>query len=142
MPRLRSFELRPGPPQLANAGRPAGWLLILCVMLCLWEPLGVALAVSAEMSGVTLGHVERAAFLAFRVLVAGVGVAAGIAIWNRQPHALTLAKIALPLSAATVIIRLGWFPGNVPPGLRLPRALLLVGYNAAWYAYVSRLSFK
>jgi len=75
-------------------------------------------------------------FLIFQVLVGGVGVAAGIAIWSRQMHGLALAKIALGLSAATAFIRFVWFPGNVPPGLRLPLGVLFIAYNAAWYAYL------
>ena len=138
MPQLDSFDFRHGPPDFVSqvSRRPSGWLLILCVMLCIWEPLTLALAASAELGAVTLGHIERPAFLTFRVFVAGVGVAAGVAIWNRQMHAFTLAQAALALSAAAAVIRLTWFPGNVPPGLRLPFALVLVGYNAVWYAYL------
>ena len=137
---MLSFE-RPVPPDSASrASRPpTGWLLILSVILCIWEPINLALAASAEISAIVPGHLERAAFLAFRVFVAGVGIGAGAAIWNRQVHAVTLTKTALVLSAAAAVIRLAWFPGNVPPGVRSPLALLLVGYNAAWYAYVSRL---
>lgn len=138
VPRLRSFELGPGSPKLAKAVRPTGWLLVLCLLLCVWEPLGLALSASSAIGAIAVGQTGRGAFLAFRLLVAGVGVAAGIAIWNGRPHALTLAKIALGLSAAGAVIRLMWFPGNVPPGLRLPLALLYVAFNAAWYGYLIR----
>ena len=139
MPQLGSFDFRQGSPDFVSqvSRRPSGWLLILCVMLCIWEPLTLALEASAEIGPVTLGRIERAAFLTFRVFVAGVGVAAGVAIWNRQMHAFTLAQAALALSAAAAVIRLTWFPGNVPPGMRLPVALLLVGYNCAWYLYLA-----
>lgn len=139
MPRLHPVELPPGSPKLAKAARPTGWLLLLCLLLCVWEPLTLALSASAGISAITAGQTERGAFLAFRILVAGIGVAAGIAIWNGRPHAVALAKIALGLSAAGAVIRFVWFPGNVPPGLRLPLALLSVAFNAAWYGYLTRL---
>jgi hypothetical protein len=49
---------------------------------------------------------------------------------------VTLAKVALSLSAVLAVVRFGWFPGNTPPGLRLPTALVIIGYNAAWFAYL------
>ncbi len=135
---LRPLELDPGSPKLARAARPTGWLLVLCFLLCVWEPLSLALSASSSIDAITLGQPGRAAFLAFRILVAGVGVAAGIAIWNCRTHGLTLAKTTLGLSAASAIIRYTWFPGNAPPDLRLPLASLLVGIDAAWYAYLIR----
>ena len=119
--------------------RPTGWLLILCLVLCVWEPLNLALSASSGINPITLGQTGRAVFLAFRIVVAGIGVAAGIAIWNGRSHGLTLAKTAFGLSAASALIQYAWFPGNVPPDLRLPLALLFVAINAAWYAYVSRI---
>ena len=135
---LRSFELPPGSVKLANAARPTGWLLVLCLLLSVWEPLNLALSASSSIDAITLGQPGRTAFLAFRIVVAGIGVAAGIAIWHGRAHGLMLAKTTLGLSAASSIIRYAWFPGNVPPNSRLPLALLLVGVNAAWYAYLVR----
>jgi hypothetical protein len=106
--------------------------------LCVWEPLNLALSASSSIDAITLGRPGRAAFLAFRILVAGIGVAAGIAIWSGRAHGLTLAKTTLGLSGACAIIRYTWFPGNVPPDLRLPLALLLVGIDAAWWVYLIR----
>jgi hypothetical protein len=142
MPTLHPVELRPGSPKLAKAARPTGWLLLLCLLLCVWEPLNLALSASSAISAITVGQTGRGAFLAFRLLVAGIGVAAGIAIWNGRMHGLTLAKLALGLAALSAIIRFAWFPGNVPPGLRLPLALLSVAFNAAWYVYLTRLRAK
>lgn len=140
MPRQRSFELGPGSPSLGKAARPTGWLLVLCLLLAVWEPLNLALSASSGISAIAVGQTARGAFLAFRLLAASIGVAAGIAIWNGRVHGLTLAKLALGLAAASAIIRFAWFPGNVPPGLRLPLALLSVAFNAAWYVYLVRLS--
>ena len=113
------------------------WLLVLSVLLCVWEPANLALSASADIGGIVVGQTGHPLFLAVRLLVASVGIAAGLAIWHRRMRAFALAKIALALSAATAVVRFAWFPGNVPPGLRVPLALLFVGYNAAWYAYVT-----
>jgi len=117
--------------------RPTGWLLILCLLLCVWEPLNLAWSASSSLAAVTIDRLGRVMFLIFQVLVAGVGVAAGIAIWSRRMHGLALAKIAVGLSAGTAFIRFVWFPGNVPPGLRLPLGVLFIAYNVVWYAYLT-----
>ena len=116
--------------------RPTGHLLLLCALLCIWEPVNLALAVSSNLGELATDSIGRTAFLVFRVLVAGAGVAAGVALWHRRPHAVSLAKVALSLSAISAVIRFTWFPGNTPPGLRLPTALVFIGYNAAWFAYL------
>jgi hypothetical protein len=115
---------------------PRGHLLLLCALLCIWEPVNLALAVSRDVGELATDSAGRTAFLGFRLLVAGMGIGAGVALWNRQPHAVTLAKVALSLSALLAVVRFGWFPGNTPPGLRLPTALVIIGYNAAWFAYL------
>jgi hypothetical protein len=117
--------------------RPTGRLLLLCVLLCVWEPANLALSASGDLAAMTTDSVVRSVFLVFRVLVASVGVAAGMALWNDRDHAFTLAKTALTLSAAAAVVRFAWFPGNTPPGLRLPYALVFIGYNAAWFLYLT-----
>ena len=115
--------------------RPTGRLLLLAVLLCLVEPLGVAQSVAGDL-GELAADPAYAAFLVGRVLVASVSVAAGLALWQGRDHAFRFTKVALAVTALAALIRFTWFPGNVPPGLRLAYALVLVGYNAAWYAYV------
>jgi hypothetical protein len=122
--------------------RPTGWLFTLCVLLCFWEPANLALSASADIGAIVVGRAGHPLFLVLRLLVAAVGIAAGLAIWNRRARAPALAKIALALSASTAVVRYGWFPGNVPPGMRLPLALLFVGYNAAWFLYLVRWSAR
>jgi len=115
---------------------PRGHLLLLCVLLCVWEPVNLALAASGDLGELATNSIGRTVFLAFRLLVAASGIAAGIALWHQRPHAVTLAKAALTLSAVSAVIRFGWFPGNTPPGMRLPTALVFIGYNAAWFAFL------
>ena len=115
---------------------PRGHLLLLCVLLCVWEPVNLALAASGDLGELATDSIGRTAFLVCRLLVAASGIAAGIALWYQRPHAVALAKAALTLSAVSAVIRFGWFPGNTPPGLRLPTALVFIGYNAAWFPYL------
>lgn len=117
--------------------RPSGHLLLLCALLCVWEPVSLALSASRNLGELATDSIGRTAFLVFRLLVAASGIAAGVALWHRRPHAVRLAKVALALAAISGVIRYTWFPGNTPPGLRLPTALVLVGYNAAWFAYLT-----
>jgi hypothetical protein len=98
--------------------------------------VNLAVAVSRDVGELATNSAGRTAFLGFRLLVAAMGIGAGVALWHRQPHAVMLAKVALTLSAVSAIIRFRWFPGNTPPGLRLATALVIIGYNAAWFAYL------
>jgi len=116
--------------------RPTGRLLLLAVLLCAWEPLSLAFAASSDVAELVTDSAVRTAFLVFRLIVAAVGVAAGLALWNDRPHGLSLAKAALVLAALAALVRFVWFPGNTPPDLRLPYAAVLLGYNAAWFAYL------
>ena len=116
--------------------RPTGHLLLLCALLCVWEPVNLAWSVSGNITALATGSLARTVFLGFRVFVASIGLAAGLAIWRGHFHAFAFAKVALASSAIAAVVRFAWFPGNVPPGLRLPYALLFIGYNAAWYAYL------
>jgi len=58
------------------------------------------------------------AAIAIRVLGAGVSVAAGLALTNRQPHAVRLTQVALAVSAAcdVFIYTTSFYPNNRPPG--------------------------
>jgi hypothetical protein len=117
--------------------RPTGWLLVLCVLLCVWEPATLALSASADIGAMVTGGTGHPLFLIARLLVASFGIAAGRAIWDQRPRAVTMAKVAVALSAGIAIVTFRRFPGNVPPGMRLPLAVLVVSYNGAWFAYLS-----
>jgi len=117
--------------------RPSGRLLLLCVLLCVWEPLNLAMSASSDLPAIVTDTSVRIAFLVFRVFVAGIGIAAGLALWNDRFHGFAMAKAALTLSAVAAVIRFTWFPGNTPPGLRLAYGLVFVGYNAAWFLYLA-----
>lgn len=119
--------------------RPTGRLLLLCVLLCVWEPVNLAMSASSDLASIVTDTAVRTAFLVFRVFVAGIGVAAGLALWNGRFHGIAMAQTALGLAAIAAVIRFTWFPGNTPPGLRLAYGAVFVGYNAAWFLYLVTL---
>ena len=116
-----------------------GWLLCLCLLLAIWNPAALAIVAASRVasSAVTRGEL---ALLILRIGVTGVGVAAGRALWNKRPGAVALAKTSLVLSSLESVARLSTRYGlsEAPPGTRLPYAVALVAFNAAWYWYLAR----
>jgi hypothetical protein len=78
--------------------------------------------------------------MAVRLVVTGIGVAAGLALLMLRPWAVQLTKIALMLFGVEAVIRLSTRVdlSEAPPGTRLPLALLLIAHNAAWYLYLQK----
>ena len=120
------------------SGPPSGLLLVLCLLLTVWEPASLAWLASAVLPHI-LDRPAALAILALRVVVTAVGLAAGITLWRRRPHAVGLAKVTLVLSALTVVLLYStpYFPSNRMPGDALPMATLLVGWNGVWFVYLT-----
>lgn len=122
-----------------DSGFPRGWLLVLCLLLIVWEPLTLAWLASAVLPHI-LGRPAALAILALRIIVTAVGLAAGVALWRRRPHAVPLAKTFLVLSTLTIVLihSTRYFPSNRMPGDALPMAALLIGWNGVWFVYLVR----
>jgi hypothetical protein len=118
------------------------WLAILCLILTVWNPAGLALLAASTLANSTFSSASwlSLVFLAIRLLVTSIGVAAGIALWRRRPGAVWLAKLSLVLFAVEAAVRLSTRVGlsEAPPGTRLPRAILLIVHNAAWFFYLEK----
>jgi hypothetical protein len=114
------------------------WILPLILILTIWNPATLALHAASVVWNIGTRPPLSLAFLAVRLIITSVGVAAGIALWLRRPGAVWLAKTALTLFAVEAVARLstGVDLGNAPPGTRLPLALVVIVHNAAWYAYL------
>lgn len=116
------------------------WLLLLCFLLIVWHPLSLAIVAARALPALPVRGLPMAIVLVARLLVTGLGVGAGLALVRRRPGAVTLAKWALVLSAATEIFvyTTPFFPANQFPG-DIP---LLIGwslaYHGAWIAYLFR----
>jgi hypothetical protein len=120
--------------------RPARPAKILALLLLIWQPFSLA----TTMSGLVDELSTRGAGLGFVLLVklmaAGLGIAAGLALFQVKPGAVTLAKASLILSAAVdvLVYVTPWSPKNRPPGDATIILIASLLYYAAWYAYLAR----
>jgi hypothetical protein len=116
---------------------PVG-ILFLVFILTIWNPASLALEASSIVWTIGTRPTLSLFFLGARLIITGVGVAAGLALWLRRPGAVSLAKLALVLFAVETVSRLSTRVdmGSAPPGTRLPLALFIIVHNGAWYLYL------
>jgi hypothetical protein len=113
---------------------------VLAVLLLVWQPLSLA----TTMSGLVDELSSRGAGLGFillaRLLAAGLGIAAGLALFQVKPGAVPLAKASLAVSFAVdvLVYVTPWSPNNRPPGDATIILVISLAYYAAWFAYLSR----
>jgi len=117
-----------------------GWLLVLCLLLLVWQPISFALVASSVLDRIPMRGVPLALILLTRVATTGFGVAAGLALLARRPAGVTLAKISLIATAAldVFVYSTPFFPSNRPPG---DAPIYIAGslvYCGVWLAYLVR----
>jgi peptidoglycan/LPS O-acetylase OafA/YrhL len=117
--------------------RPA---LVLAALLLVWQPLSLATTMSGLVDELSLRGAGLGFILLLRLLAAGLGIAAGLALFQKKPGAVSLAKASLVVSAGVdvVVYATPWSPNNRPPGdatIILAASLI---YYAAWFAYLTR----
>src|SRR5437879_5573393 len=88
----------------SNAAGIGGWLLLLCLLLLIWQPLSLGLVASSALNSLALRGAPLALLLAARVVVAGLGIAAGLALVNRRAGAVAMAKASLAAAAAADLL--------------------------------------
>jgi hypothetical protein len=117
-----------------------GWLLLLSRILIVYEPLALALSLSTILPTISVRGAAVGIALAARVVVAGLSVAAGLAIRDLRPHGLTLARAALVASAAFGLLALNTriLPSNRIPSDDLLYSAALVAHHGAWLVYLQR----
>ena len=124
----------------ASRSRPdvGGWLLVLIFLLIAWNPASLALHAASIVGNLSSRPPLSLVFLAARLAISGVGVAAGIALLLRRPGAVWLAKVVLVLFAIEAVARMSTRVdlSSAPPGTRLPMALFVVVHNAGWFLYL------
>ena len=103
----------------------------LAAVLLVWEPLSLAIVASSRIDRLVDRGAWALVWLAVRLAVTGIGVAAGRAILQKRPGADQLATLALTLAlaAALVTYTTAIWPPAFAPGVRGPAAALI----AAWY---------
>ncbi len=111
---------------------------VLAIILAAWEPLNLALFVAPALATIAARGYATAAFLFARVLVAAIGVAAGLALWRDAPHARSIAATALVLSTAASVITFTTtlLPKNIAPGDEWLWIAAVVAFNGGWIAYL------
>jgi len=117
-----------------------GWLAGLCVLLLAGQPINLALVASSVLDAVPVRGAPLAALLVIRLLVAALGVAAGLALLARRAGAPTLAKGSLVASAITdqLVYSTPYFPNNRTPSDTTIVLVTSLAYHAVWLAYLFR----
>ena len=116
------------------------WILPLVFILTIWNPAMLALQASSIVWNLGARSTMSLVFLAARLAITSIGIAAGLALWMRHAGAVPLAKLSLMLFGIEAVVRLSSRVdlGSAPPGTRLPLALFIILHNAAWYLYLQR----
>ena len=124
----------------AERTRVGGWLLLLCRLLIVGHPLSLAVTASGAIGSIGVRGAPVAIILVVRMLVVAFGVAAGRALQNLRPGAVTLATVALWLSGATDIFvyTTPYFPTNRAPGDTMLYVLASMAYHGIWLVYLQR----
>ena len=117
-----------------------GWLLVLCLLLLIWQPISLGLVASSILDALASGGLPAVLILLTRLIVTGFGIAAGLALLGRRPGAVTLAKVSLALSAATdvFVYTTPFFPSNRAPGETPVYIAVSVTYSIVWIVYLFR----
>ena len=128
-------DLRPADP-----ARPVLPALALAVLLLVWQPLSLATTMSALVDQLSVRGAGLGFILLLRLMAAGLGIAAGLAMFQVKPGAVSFAKASLIVSAAVdvAVYVTPWSPKNRPPG---DATIILVAsliYYGAWFVYLVR----
>ena len=117
-----------------------GWLLVLCLLLLVWQPVGLALAASRLVDAIAIRGVGLALVLLLRLLIAALGIAAGIALVGERPYAVAMARLALVASAAgdLFVYLTPYMPNNRVPGDTPYYIAVSLAYSGAWLMYLVR----
>ena len=115
-------------------------LAVLCLLLVVWQPLSLALTASTVLAALPVRGLPLVAVLVVRILAAGLGIAAGLALMGRRPGAVALAKVSLIVSAATdlFVYLTPYFPSNRAPGDTAIIVAASLAYYATWLIYLFR----
>ena len=106
----------------------------------MWQPLSLATTMSGLVDELSVRGAGLGFILLVRLLAAGLGIAAGLALFQVKPGAVSIAKASLIVSAAVdvLVYVTPWSPNNRPPGDATIILLVSLVYYAAWFAYLVR----
>jgi len=117
-----------------------GWLLVLCGVLLIWQPLRFGLAASASLDALAVRGAPFAAILLLQLVVTAIGIAAGLALAGRRPGAVAMAKAALVAAAAMdmFVYSTPYAPNNRKPGETPIDVAVSLGWAIGWFLYLVR----
>ena len=117
-----------------------GWLLVFCALLLVWQPVSLSLTISGLVDEVSIRGAGLGIILLARLLAAGLGIAAGLALFQLKPGAVSIAKASLIFSALIdiVVYATPYSPNNRPPGDATIVLVASLAYYAIWFAYLLR----
>jgi hypothetical protein len=120
--------------------RVRGWLLVLCALLLVWQPLNLGLTMAGLVDELSRRGPGLAMILLARLLAAGLGIAAGLSLFQLKPGAVTLAKASLAFSAIVdvIVYATPYSPNNRPPGDATIILAASLVYYGVWFAYLAR----
>ena len=128
----------PGHP--AYPARPAFPAKVLALLLLLWQPLSLATTMSGLVDELSVRGAGLGFILLARLMTAGLGIAAGLALFQAKPDAVSLAKASLIASGAVdvFVYVTPWSPNNRPPGDATIILIASLLYDATWFTYLAR----
>jgi hypothetical protein len=96
----------------------AGWLLVLCAILIVLQPLSIAFAAASVLDSILIRGAAAWIVLGVRMAVAAFGAGAGMALLLRRESGGLVATLALAATAATeaFVVVTPFFPNNRVPG--------------------------
>ena len=117
-----------------------GWLLLLCLLLLLGQPINLAIGAARALGALPMRGLPLAFVVIGQLLVAGIGVGAGLALLGCRRGAATFAKWSLLLSAGMDLFAYTtpFLPNNRLPGTTPLYIVASLTYYAIWIAYLSR----
>jgi hypothetical protein len=120
--------------------RVRGWLLVLCVLLLVWQPFSLALTTAGTLDDLSRRGSGLAMILVARLFAAGLGIAAGLSVFQRTPGALSIARASLVFSAAVdvLVYATPYYPNNRPAGDATLILMASLAYYAVWLTYLAR----
>jgi hypothetical protein len=117
-----------------------GWLLGLCFVLLIWSPFTFATNASSAMRSLPMRGPGLGLILAAQLIVAAIGIGAGLAIVQRRAGAVPLARLWLASAAAVDVLTYAtpFFPKNRPAGDLNLILIASLAHYAIWFVYLAR----
>jgi hypothetical protein len=116
-----------------------GWLLLLCLLLLIGQPINLAMGAARALGSLPMRGLPLALVVIGQLMVAGIGVGAGLALLGSRRGAPTFAKWSLLLSAGmdVFVYSTPFVPNNRLPGTTPLFVIASLAYYAVWIAYLS-----